>query len=236
MLFKTGRQTVLAIPDLHAPFEHRDALAFLKAVETKYKPDKIVCLGDELDAYALSEYEHGPDTFSAGHELERAIEHLQPFYLHFPQTLVCTSNHTNRIIKKAFRAGLPAKFLKSFREILDAPKGWEWADRFILDNVIYEHGEGYSGAAAARLIAKDNMKSTVFGHVHAYAGIVYVTNPYEQFFGMNCGCLVDDDAYAFHYGKLMKNKPILGCGVIEKGVPHFIPMVLNTHKRWIGRI
>lgn len=236
MLFKTGRQVVLAIPDLHAPFEHRDSLAFLKAVEKKFNVDRIVCLGDEIDAYALSTYEHGPDTFSAGHELDAAVKRLQPFYEAFPVVAVCTSNHTNRIVKKAFKAGLPAKFLRSFAEILDAPKGWIWQDKWIFDNIVYEHGEGYSGAAAVKLIVKDNMKSTVFGHVHSHGGVTYVSNPYEQFFGMNCGCLVDVDAYAFAYAKNMKNKPVLGCGVIDKGVPHFIPMIENRSNRWNGRI
>lgn len=236
MIFKTGKYRVLVIPDLHCPFEHKDSLAFLRAVKVKYNTDKIICLGDELDAYALSTYEHGPDTFSAGHELDEAIKHLQPFYEAFPNTSVCTSNHTNRIVKKAFRAGIPSKFLKTFAEILDAPKGWQWMDKWIIDSVVYEHGEGYSGSAAARLIAKDNMKSTVFGHVHSHAGVQYISNPYEQFFGMNCGCLIDEDAYAFHYAKLMKNKPVLGCGVVIGGIPQFIPMIQNSNKRWIGRL
>lgn len=236
MIFKTGKQSVLAIPDLHAPFEHKDALDFLQAVEKKHKIDKIICLGDEIDAYALSTYEHGPDTYSAGHELDKAIQHLQPFYHAFPKTSVCTSNHTNRIVKRAFKAGLPAKFLKTFADILEAPSGWVWQDKWVCDNVVYEHGEGYSGSAAARLIVKDNMKSTVFGHVHSHAGVQYVSNPYEQFFGLNCGCLVDTEAYAFAYSKLMKNKPVLGCGIIISGVPQFIPLIENRSNRWIGRL
>lgn len=236
MKFKTGKKVVLAIPDLHCPFEHKDALEFLKAVQSRFKVDTIVNLGDEIDAYALSTYEHGPDTFSAGHELNAAIRHLQPFYKQFPETSVCTSNHTNRIVKRAFRAGIPAKFLKSFSTILDAPPGWIWQDRWAIDGVIYEHGEGYSGSNAVKLIVKDNMKSTVFGHVHSFGGIQYVSNPYEMFFGMNCGCLVDTEAYAFEYSKQTKNKPTLGCGVIDRGIPFFIPLVEDRHKRWIGKL
>ncbi len=236
MRFKQGKQTVLAIPDLHCPFEHKDSLEFLKAVHAKFKCTTVINLGDEIDGYALSTYEHGPDTYSAGHELDEAIKHLQPFYKAFPNVAVCTSNHTNRIVKKAFKAGIPAKFLKTFAEILDAPPGWQWGDRFIVDDVIYEHGEGYSGAAAVKLIAKDNMKSTVFGHVHSYGGIQYISNPYEMFFGMNCGCLVDGEAYAFAYSKLMKSKPTLGCGVIDRGIPFFIPLVEDRHNRWVGKL
>lgn len=236
MIFKTGKNVVLAIPDLHCPFEHPDSLAFLQAVQIKYKPTKVVCLGDEIDAYALSTFEHGPDTYSPGHELERAIKHLLPFYEAFPVVYVCTSNHTNRIVKKAFKAGLPEKFLRSFAEILDAPKGWIWADKWIWDDIVYEHGEGYSGAIAHRLIAKDNMKSTVIGHIHAHAGVQYVSNPHEQFFGLNCGCLINDATYAFAYSKNMKNKPVLGCGIIDRGVPYFIPMVENKYKRWTGKL
>ena len=47
--------TVLALPDLHCPFEHRDALAFLKAVRKHYRTDTTVCLGDEADMHESRE-------------------------------------------------------------------------------------------------------------------------------------------------------------------------------------
>ena len=63
-------KSVLVISDLHIPYHHPDAFAFLKALKTKYKFDHIVNIGDELDQHAISMHEHNPDLYSAGHELE----------------------------------------------------------------------------------------------------------------------------------------------------------------------
>jgi hypothetical protein len=230
------KKIVLAIPDLHCPFEHKDSLAFLKAVKNMYKPTDIVCLGDEIDAHALGDYDHDPDGMSAGQELEKAIESLQPFYKLFPNVKVCTSNHTSRPYRQAFKHGIPRAFLRDYAEFLLAPKGWSWADSWEVDGVVYEHGEGFSGAAAAIKSAQQNMQSTVIGHIHAFAGIQFSANSKHLIFGFNAGCLIDRHAYAFAYGKKIKSKPILGCGIISDGVPTFIPMLLNGKSRWVGTI
>jgi hypothetical protein len=226
---------VLAIPDLHCPFEHKDSLAFLKAVKTKFKPDSIVCLGDEADMHALSNHDHDSDGLSAGDELQVAIEHLQPFYKLFPNVMVCTSNHTARPYRRAFKFGIPKAFMRSYSEFLKAPKGWKWSDSWEVDNVIYEHGECFTGASAAIKSAQGNMQSTVIGHIHAFAGIQFNANSKHLIFGFNAGCLIDRHAYAFEYGKKLKSKPILGCGIITNGIPIFIPMSLSKSGRWTGK-
>lgn len=228
--------TVLACPDLHCPFEHQDSIQFLKAVVKKYKPDQVVVLGDEIDAHSLGDYDHDPDGLSAGDELEAAIKHLQPFYRLFPNAMVCTSNHTSRPYRQAFKHGIPKAFLKGYSEFLQAPKGWKWADAWEIDNVIYEHGEGFSGASAAIKSANGNMQSTVIGHIHSFAGIQFSANARHLIFGFNAGCLIDRHKYAFAYGKKLKAKPILGCGLISSGIPTFIPMILNSAGRWIGSL
>lgn len=227
--------TVLAIPDLHCPFEHKDALKFLKAVVKKYKPNEIVFLGDEVDMHALGDYDHDPDGMSVGKELDKAIEHLRPFYELFPKVKVCTSNHTARPYRRAFKYGISRRFLKEYAEFLEAPKGWVWADTWEVDDVVYEHGEGYTGASAAAKSAQGNMSSTVIGHIHSFAGIQYGANTKHLFFGFNAGCLIDRHAYAFAYGKKLKAKPILGCGIIKDGIPTFIPMVTKNGS-WIGKL
>ena len=98
---KMGTNVVLVIPDLHCPWEHQDALAFLKAVRAKYQPNIIVNLGDEVDFYGMSRFEHDPDVINPGHELSLAVKHLIPFYREFPDVLICQSNHTHRVHSKA---------------------------------------------------------------------------------------------------------------------------------------
>ena len=216
---------VLAIPDLHFPFHHAKTFSFLLNVKKRFDPDQIVCLGDEADMHAFStKFSSNPDGFSAGHELEEAIKYLKCLYEIFPKVKVCESNHTVRPYKKAFDFGLPSRFLKGYRELLEAPVGWHWKDRWEIDGVIYEHGEGLSGSAAQVKSVRENMKSTVFGHIHSFAGVQYVATNDKTLFGFNAGCLIDRNAYAFAYGAKIRNKPILGCGIIDDGVPTFIPL------------
>lgn len=229
-------ETVLAIGDLHCPFEHKDALAFLALVKKAVKPTRIVCLGDEMDAHALSEHDQDPDGLSAGQELETARKHLRPFYDLFPVVDVVESNHTSRPYRRAYKCGIPRELIRHYREFLRAPEEWNWHQRIEIDGVVYEHGEPYSGAQAAIKCAMANFKPTVIGHVHSFAGIQFYANQERLLFGFNAGCLIDAKAYAFAYGAKIKSKPIIGVGVVERGVPRFIPLLMDRKGRWIGRL
>lgn len=227
----------LAIGDLHTPFHHPDALPFLVAVRDKYKPDQVVFLGDEIDAHAISDWPTDPDGRSAGDELEEAIEALQGFYVEFPDAMICESNHTFRAAKKAYKVGLPQAFMKDIGDVLGAPKGWRWADHWIVDGVRFEHGESFGGQIGAFRTAMLNHQSTVIGHVHSFAGILYSSaSAGENLFGMNVGCLIDDQTYAFKYAKFVKSRPWIGVALIDCGVPMLIPMKMDAHKRWTGKL
>ena len=45
-------KSILVISDLHTPYEHPDVVPFLTAIKAKYKPDTVVCIGDEIDYHA----------------------------------------------------------------------------------------------------------------------------------------------------------------------------------------
>lgn len=230
------KNIVLALPDIHFPAHHVDLFPFLKAVKAKYKPHEVICLGDEIDAAALGEWDKDPDQPGAKDELELAIKYLKILYKIFPKVKVCTSNHTSRIYRKAAKAGLPSKLLKSYNEILEAPATWRWQDYWEVDGVLYEHGEGFSGQQGALKAAMQNMQPTVIGHLHSYAGIQYYANSKHLIWGFNAGCLIDRANPAFNYGKHIKAKPIIGVGLIINGVPQFISMRLNKKGRWIKKL
>jgi len=42
-------KNILVMPDLHAPYHHKDSLDFMKALRDKYQPDLVVNLGDEIE-------------------------------------------------------------------------------------------------------------------------------------------------------------------------------------------
>lgn len=226
------KDIILAIPDIHFPAHHPDTFSFLKHIKKIYKPNQVVCLGDEIDAAALGEWDKDPDQPGAKDELDAAITLLKQLYQIFPTVKVCTSNHTSRIYRKAFKAGLPSRVLKSYNEILEAPKGWVWSDSWEIGGIVFEHGEGFSGQQGALKAAMQNMQSTVIGHLHSYAGIQYYANARHLIWGFNAGCLIDKSNPAFNYGKHIKAKPIIGVGLIVDEVPRFIPMPLNSRGRW----
>jgi hypothetical protein len=215
---------------------HPDAYEFLKYASECLKPTKIVLLGDEVDQHALAQFDPDPDGYSAGHEAAAAREQLKPLFTLFPDAKICTSNHTERVYKRAYRAGIPRCYLKDYADWLGAPLGWHWDHKFTLDGVIYEHGEGVTGRQASEKKMLANMAKTVIGHIHAHAGVYFFNNGYTQIWGMNAGCLIDHSKYAFKYAKHSVHKPILGVGFVDCGEPHFYPMRLDNHKRWTGRL
>ena len=229
-------ERVLVIPDTHYPFSHPDHLDFLTAVKKRYKPTSVVHIGDECDMHAMSDYTHNPSGYSAGDELRTALKDLHNLYDLFPEVKSCVSNHTARPFRRAEKFGIPREYLKGYAEFLEAPKGWEWGDKWKIDGVVYEHGEGQTGKYGHLKAAEDNMQSTVIGHIHSHAGISYGANPKCLYFGMNVGCLINKDAYAFAYGKHMKAKPVLGAGIVDRSIPTFVPMILVKGGRWVGKL
>lgn len=228
------RRNILVCPDTHNPFIHKDAVPFLCAVRERFSTTTFVHLGDEGDYHALSNYVVDADGFSAGHELKRMIKSLKSgLYKEFPHALVCKSNHPARPFARLQAAGLPRKFYRDYEEVIEAPPGWKFATSHTLDGIVFEHGHNAGGGQHPNATAMNqNMKSTVIGHHHSAFGITWRRSPHGLIFGMSCGWLGDEKAYAVAYGRDHKKQPILGCGVIQNGVPLLIRMLTNARGRW----
>ena len=94
-------KSVLVISDLHIPYHHPQAFDFLQALKTKYKPDHIVNIGDELDCHAMSMHDSDPDLYSAGHELAASISYIQKLEKIFPKMVLVHSNHSSMLFRRA---------------------------------------------------------------------------------------------------------------------------------------
>ncbi len=130
MRYDTGTRIVGVISDLQIPFEHPDALNFILALGEAAGVQDWVCIGDEADQNMMSRFDPDPKGMGAGPELDLTISRLQAWYVAFPKMRVCTSNHVDRIYKKAFSAGIPDQYLRPINEWLQAPKGWVWHTYF----------------------------------------------------------------------------------------------------------
>lgn len=229
------RQSILILSDLHCPFNHPDALKFLKYLKATYKPTDVVCIGDETDYHAMSFHDTDPDLMSPGDELRAAIKALKPLYKLFPNVTVIESNHGSMVLRKALSNGIPKAMLRSYNEILEAPKGWQWrfetTVKTPLGPVYFTHGKS---GAAGRLASQYGM-SCVQGHFHEKAQITYISTPERLMFDMHVGCLVDDKSLALGYNKINPRRPIISAAVIVGGIPVILPMVLDNKGRWVMR-
>jgi len=226
-------KSLLVISDMHHPYAHPDTVPFLKAVKAKYKPDTVVCIGDEADFHDASFHDSDPDLDSAGVELQKAIEGLKPIYKMFPKCIVVESNHGSMVMRKALVGKIPRKAIKSYNDILDAPKGWNWVFDIIIPTpmgpIYLCHGKS---GAAGRLASQYGM-STIQGHFHEKAQISYISTPEKLMFDAHTGCLANDKSLALGYNKINPKRPIVSIIVVLNGIPQIIPMILNKSGRWI---
>lgn len=217
---------MLYIGDLHTPANHKKGLDHCRRVYKKFKCDRVVFLGDEIDAASWSvKHPINPDMPNANDELSNAIVALRPWYRAFPEAEVLTSNHGSRIFKKFRVCGIPSKVVKRYEEILEYPKGWHLVDQTEIDGVLAIHGDGFS-SASWRLAHEKFKQSVVMGHCHSRAGVFYSWGKKRKLFSANFGCLINPEHPAFDYGKHLAERPTLGCGVVISGTEaYFIPLV-----------
>ncbi len=224
--YKGNPNNVLVIGDLHEPFSLKGYLEFCREQQEKWDCGTVVQIGDLIDGHAWSRFDSDPDGLSVGDELEECISRLKRLWKLFPEGYCTLGNHDTRIMSKAFSSGLSKRFLKEYSEIIEAPKGWQFALEFNIGGNLYTHGTGTSGQYAAFNRAKDSRRNTIMGHVHTSSFVRHASNGISDLWAMQVGCGVDDNTYAFEYGKVLPNRSVINCGVVlNHNTPILIPYV-----------
>jgi predicted phosphodiesterase len=211
--------------DTHIPFDHPNYLQFVKDTFKKYKVGQVICTGDLVDNHAISRFQSEPSALGAYDELDRALLRVKEYVKAFPKVKLCKGNHDEIPTRQAATIGLGSRYLKSFSELLELPKTWQVEDEYIINDVLYKHGLNCMGKDGALNTAINERISTVIGHSHSFGGCKYSANKRDIIFGMNVGCGIDIEAYAFAYGKHAKYRPTLGCGIVfDSDSAIFVPM------------
>jgi hypothetical protein len=164
---------------------------------------------------------------TAGEELIAARKEVARWVKAFPHMHCAVGNHDELGRRQAYGHGIPATYLKSFADVLDLPRTWQFQFTWQFDDRWQlTHGTGSSGHDAAFKVAVNHRISTAQGHIHTAAGVKHHASNKDIIWGMQVGCGIDRKAYAFNYGRDFIVKPILGCGlVLEHGnLPIFLPM------------
>lgn len=202
---------ILVIGDIHEPFSLDGYLEHCIEAYQKHNCNQVIFIGDVIDNHYSSYHETDADGMSGGDELELAVNRLRDWYEKFPDADVIIGNHDRMVMRKAQTSSVPKKWIKEYKEVLETPR-WNFVDRVVYDGVQYIHGEG----GAAHIKARADMMSTVQGHLHTLCYVQWLVGANFKVFGMQVGCGIDHDQYAFAYAKRGK-KPAVGCGVVIGG-------------------
>jgi predicted phosphodiesterase len=214
---------ILVIGDLHAPFTLPKYLQFCREQQEIHDCGTVIFIGDIIDNHFSSYHESDPDGYSAGEELDRAIDMISDWYHTFPKATVIIGNHDRLVYRKAYSSGVSKKWIREYKDVLNT-SGWDFVENIEIFNININHGEG--GTARNRI--KSELQSQIQGHLHTQLYVDFLVGATFIVFGMQVGCGVDVKSYAMAYGKNYK-KPAIGCGVVlNKGtLPIAIPMKMG---------
>lgn len=233
---KEDNSRILFISDMHIPYHHEDTIAFLKHLKAKYNPTRVICLGDELDKHALSYHDSDPDLPSAGDELKKSLPVIQELFEIFPKMDIIESNHGSLVWRKAKTFGIPKHYIKSYNDVLGVDSGWKWSFDLTINLPNGQKCYVHHGKTSNIIQLSQQMgMCAVQGHFHESFKIDYWGNPTGLYWGMQCGCLIDDDTMAFNYNNVNIKRPIIGTGLVIDSMPMLMPMILNKEGRWIGK-
>jgi hypothetical protein len=134
---------------------------------------------------------------------------------------IILGNHDRRVMARALEVGIPKQLVKQLHEIFPFA-GWTWhtsGKPLFINDIAFMHGdEPGRPLERARMLGM----STCSGHTHQ--GIIeYATTMGKEVWAMQCGAVIDVDAAAFRYSQASFRKATVGFGVVDKGIPIFIP-------------
>lgn len=220
---------ILALGDIHAPFQNKKAVDWAAGLAKEFQPTHIVQVGDAYDYFAFSRYPKvlpmlPKQELAAGRV---AMEEIWAKFRAVAPKAKCyqlMGNHDERPLKKVANSapelmpfvdkGVREYFTFSGVKTIHDPK-----EELILHGIVFQHGH------RSRLgdHASYNQRSTVVGHSHT-GGVVFRRNLKGVFWELNAGLLGDFEQPAFGYRAQRKMHTwTLGVGYVTSLGPAFIP-------------
>ena len=164
---------IVVISDLQVPFHDEKAVKNVAAFIRKWRPDNVLCVGDEIDFQTISRWSSGRDEWSG--TIGRDRDTAQRVLYQLEVDHIVRSNHTDRLYKSlATRLpgliGLPELEYENFMgfkqlEIAFHRKPYEISKDWIMvhgDEQSINQNAGLTALGAARR----HGKSVVCGHTH----------------------------------------------------------------------
>lgn len=212
---------ILIISDTHFPYNHKGVFNFLKNLKDTCQPERVFHLGDLTDQYMFSSYPKIPEADGVSTELRKVRQCVERLGELFPDMIIMSSNHDDRVYKKSRLGGIPKELLLPYKSLIGADKfNWRWVEDYIIrlpnkQHLYMCHTKAGKAANMSKLLGMN----VAVGHHHSEFGVAYHGTPLGTRWGVDCGCLIGDDHYAFAYNKQSLIRPVLGCVRVYNSTP-----------------
>lgn len=216
-LIKADEHNWIFIGDLHEPFTDPRYFDFILNIVNKYKIDKVVFMGDEIDNHAISYHEKDPNGYGIRQEYDLAVLGLEKWFKAFPNSDVLTGNHSSLIKRQVKSAGLLNDWVKPLNDLYKVPT-WKFHTEFETDKFVCGHGDDGKNLKTKILHWG---KSYIQGHYHSESNLFFTS---ENHFGLQVGCGVDKTSYAFKYAGKGAKRFIHSAGTYIEGNPGLLTM------------
>lgn len=231
---------VLICPDVHLPYHHKQSWETFLEVARKWKPDKLVILGDAVDFDEVSSYIKDPNE-RMPFDLEVAMSNSELDKigaLKIPDVTFCEGNHEYRLARYlAERAPELAGIVSAKKLLKIQERGWKWVKyghHTTIGKLHFAHDVGYSGDNAAKQSLTAFGGNIVFGHTHRAVGHYVSTINGERHVAWTLGWLGNPEciSYKTRSRVLRENQHGFGIAYVRKndGVSwvHFVPIIKGT--------
>lgn len=236
----TNLTKVLICPDVHLPYHHKQSWETFLEVARKWKPDKLVFLGDLLDLYEVSAHLKDPEVrIPLKLELSLANERIDEVEaIGISDVTICEGNHENRMKRYLAKNAPELAGMVRVQELLRVrERGWKWVPygrHFTLGKLHFTHDVGFSGENAAKQSLAAFGGNIVFGHTHRAVGYYASTVNGERHVGWTMGWLGDPDCIDYRHRARVLRESQHGFGIAyvrkNDGVSwvHFVPIIKGT--------
>jgi hypothetical protein len=218
-------ERILFVPDTHAPFHDAIAWGVMMAAARRFRPTRIVILGDFLDFMQVSSHDTSPERrTSIDHDLQIAnglldqLDALGATHRHYIE-----GNHEFRLTRYLWSKAPALLASVKLPELLRlAERGWSWTpyrEHLRIHDLWVTHETGHAGAWAHQRSAADFMGSVVIGHTHRIGQVAFGNALGERFTATMCGWLgAADGADYMHASKKARDwSHGFGLGVVVGG-------------------
>lgn len=229
-------ERILVVPDCHHPYVDHAAWTIMLRAGRRFKPDRIIVLGDFGDFYCVSSHRKDPnlpsrleDEIDACNVALDQLDRLGTKHKYF-----VAGNHEDRLARYlADRAPAVANLVKAESLLRLRERGWHYtrySKLLRIGKVYYTHDPAGAGVYAHFRAGLKTGHPIVFGHTHR-AALTYMGNVTgEKRVAMMAGWLGDPDraTYAHDAGKTHDWMHSFVVGYMEpNGVTHFqlVPII-----------